>query len=62
MKERDQIKGMEKTGDKEGARLTRERRLAEALRANLKRGKAAARSADAAGAELPPRPREGDLE
>jgi hypothetical protein len=43
------------------AKAERERRLAEALRANLKRRKAATRPLDSAKTE-PPRPRESDLE
>jgi hypothetical protein len=62
MKENDPRQRKGKAGDKEDAREARERRLAEALRANLKRRKAAAQSADAPIAEPPPRPPEADLE
>lgn len=46
---------------KPAAKAERERRLAAALRANLKRRKAAARP-DAPEAKPPPKPRPGDLE
>jgi len=46
------------TAGKPAAKAERHRRLAEALRANLKRRKAAARPADAPEAKPPPRPRE----
>jgi hypothetical protein len=47
---------------KESSRAEREKRLAEALRANLKRRKAAARPGGAPEAKPPAKPRRGDLE
>jgi hypothetical protein len=51
-----------KAPGKEAARLSRDQRLAEALRANLKRRKAAAGPGGATEAKPPPKPRQGDLE
>jgi hypothetical protein len=51
-----------KAPGKEAARISRDQRLAEALRANLKRRKATARPGDAPDAKPPPKPRRGDLE
>jgi hypothetical protein len=51
-----------KAPGKEAARLGRDQRLAEALRANLKRRKAAARPGGAPEAKPAPKPRQGDLE
>ena len=62
MNENDHGQRKDKAGDKGGARRARDRRLADALRANLKRRKAASQSADAPVAEPPARPPEGDLE
>jgi len=46
-------------GGKPAAKAERQRRLAEALRANLKRRKAAAQPDGAAEVEPPPKPRPG---
>jgi hypothetical protein len=61
-KERHPVNRKPKAAGKEVARLSRDQRLAEALRANLKRRKAAAGPGGATEAKPPPKPRQGDLE
>ena len=62
VEERYHVNRRPKAPGKEAARLSRDQRLAEALRANLKRRKAAARPGGATEAKPPPKPRQGDLE